>query len=122
LKPRTLHFPKIQNDTSDVYMLGWGTLTTDAHYHLSFLGLTSSTWNRTGYLDQKMEALINALGVETDAAKRDAMIREASVRLRDGYATIPLHTQFLTWATRKNVTVPITADNLPSFRYARFSK
>jgi hypothetical protein len=44
------------------------------------------------------------------------------VRLRDGYAYIPLHTQFLTWATRKGVTVPITADNLPSFRYARFVK
>lgn len=122
LKPRTLHFPKIQNDTSDFYMLGWGTLTTDAHYHLSFLGLTSSTWNRTGYLDQRMEELINAIGVETDIAKRDAMIREASVRLRDGYATIPLHTQFLTWATRKGVHIPITADNLPSFRYARVAK
>ena len=122
LKPRTLHFPKIQNDTSDFYMLGWGTLTTDAYYHLSFMVLTSSTWNRTGYLDQKMEDLVNALGVETDIAKRDAMIREASVRSRDGYATIPLHTQFLTWATRKNVTVPITADNLPAFRYARFAK
>jgi peptide/nickel transport system substrate-binding protein len=69
-----------------------------------------------------MEDLINAIAVETDVAKRDAMIREASIRSRDGYATIPLHTQFLTWATRKNVTVPITADNLPAFRYARIAK
>ncbi len=122
LKPRTLHFPKIQNDQSDFYMLGWGTITTDAHYHLSFLGLTTSAWNRTGYHNAKMEGLINALAVETDLAKRDAMIREASVLLRDGSATIPLHTQYLTWATRKGVTVPITADNLPSFRYARMAK
>ncbi len=50
------------------------------------------------------------------------MIREASVILRDAHATIPLHTQYLTWATRKSVNVPITADNLPSFRYARFVK
>jgi peptide/nickel transport system substrate-binding protein len=121
LKPRTLHFPKIQNDQSDFYLLGWGTLTTDAHYHLAFLGLPS-TWNRTGFRDQKMEDLINALGVETDVIKRDVMIREASVILRDAYATIPLHTQYLTWATRKGVNVPITADNLPSFRYARFVK
>jgi len=122
LKPRTLHFPKLQNNQTDFYMLGWGTITTDAHYHLSFLGLPTSAWNRTGYRDQKMEDLINALAVETDVAKRDAMIREASVRLRDSYATIPLHTQFLTWVTRKGVTVPITADNLPSFRYARVAK
>jgi peptide/nickel transport system substrate-binding protein len=121
LKPRTLHFPRIQNDQSDFYLLGWGTLTTDAHYHLAFLGLPS-TWNRTGFRDQKMEDLINALGVETDVIKRDVMIREASVILRDAYATIPLHTQYLTWATRKGVNVPITADNLPSFRYARFVK
>lgn len=120
LKPRTLHFPKLQNNETDFYMLGWGTITTDAHYHLSFLGLPTSPWNRTGYRDPKMEALIDDLAVETDIAKRDAMIREASVRLRDGYAVIPLHTQFLTWATRKAVTLPITADNLPSFRYARF--
>lgn len=122
LKPRTLHFPKIQNNQTDFYMLGWGTITTDAHYHLSFLGLPTSPWNRTGYRDPKMEGLIDALAVETDIARRDAMIREASILLRDGFAAIPLHTQFLTWATRKGVTVPITADNLPSFRYARFAQ
>jgi peptide/nickel transport system substrate-binding protein len=121
LKPRTLHFPKIQNNQTDFYILGWGAATMDAHYHLSFLSLPDSIWNRTGYVDQRLFDLINAMVTETDIAKRDAMIKEAATRLRDAAVYIPLHHQLLTWATRKGVDVPISADNQPQFAFARFA-
>ena len=51
------------------------------------------------------------LEVETDKAKRDAMIREATKIYVDDYAYVPLHQQALVWATRKNVDLVQPADN-----------
>ncbi|TAL00230.1 MAG: ABC transporter substrate-binding protein, partial [Rhodospirillaceae bacterium] len=120
LKPRTLHFPKIQNNETDFYMLGWLPDTYDAHNTFTFLAMPQSIWNRTGYVDQHMFDLIGAMATETDAAKRDADIAEASRLLRDSYSYIPLHHQMLAWATRKGVEIPITPSNLPHFHDARF--
>jgi len=121
LKPRSLHFPKIQNNKTDFYMLGWLPDTYDAHNSLLFLASPHSIWNRTGFTDQRMFELIDAMAMETDVAKRDAEIAEASRLLRDGYSYIPLHHQMLAWVTRKGVQVPITPSNKPHFRYARFA-
>ena len=118
-KPRTLHFPKIQNDETDFYMLGWMPDTYDAHNSLSFLAMPKSIWNRTGLKDQELFDLIDAIAAETDTARRDGMIAEASRRLRDAYAYIPLHHQMSVWTTRADVMIPITPSNLPHFRDAR---
>ena len=120
LKPRTLHLPKVQNKQSDFYMLGWGTDTTDAHNHLNFLALPTSVWNGTDYTDQMLFDLINGMATEIDKAKRDAMIKNASTRLRDAYSYVPLYHPLLAWATRPGVTVPIAFLNMPRFSYARF--
>lgn len=122
LKPRTLHLPKVQYKKTDFYMLGWGTDTTDAHNHLSFLALPDSIWNGTEYVDQHLFDLINGMASEIDPVKRDAMIKDASLRLRDAFSYIPLHHPLLAWATRKGVSVPIALDNGPHFSYARFGK
>ena len=63
---------------------------------------------------------VMSMAVEIDKPKRDAMIKEASTRLRDAYTYVPLYHPILAWATRKGVKVPITLDNLPHFAYARF--
>ena len=120
LKPRTLHFPKVQTKQTDFYMYGWGTDTTDAHNHLYFLAAPESVSNATQYTDKTLFDLINAMAVEIDPAKRDLLIKDASTRLRDAYSYIPLYHPEIAWATRKGVTVPITLDNLPHFAYARF--
>jgi peptide/nickel transport system substrate-binding protein len=120
LKPRTIDFPKIQNGDTDFYMYGWLPDTYDAHNTFVFLATPQSIFNRTGFADQHAQNLIAAMATETDPAKRDAEIAEAGVLLRDSYSYIPLHHQMLAWVTRKNVTIPITASNLPQFRDARF--
>jgi peptide/nickel transport system substrate-binding protein len=121
LKPRTIHFPKVMGRKSDFYLLGWGSDTMDAHNHLSFLALPESAWNATGYVDKPLFDLINGMAVEIDAAKRDAMIKETSLRLREAHSYVPLHHPLLTWVTRKGLSVPITAENLPHFAFARFT-
>jgi peptide/nickel transport system substrate-binding protein len=121
LKPRTLHFPKIQNAKTDFYMLGWLPDTYDAHNSLVMLATPASPWNRTGFADAHMLELIKDIGTEIDTAKRDAEIATASRLLRDGYSYIPLHHQMLAWVLRKGVELPITGSNKPHFRYAKMS-
>lgn len=121
-KPRTILFPKIQNKQSDFYLFGWGTDTTDAHNHLYFLASPNSVWNATGYNDPKLTADIDRIAVEIDTAKRDALIKDVSQRLRDAASYVPLQHPIIVWATKKGVDVPITLDNLPHFAYARFAK
>lgn len=122
LKPRTLHFPKVQTKQTDFYLYGWGTDTTDAHNHLSFLALPTSVSNATEYNDPKLFDLINGMATEIDKTKRDAMIKEASLRLRDAYSYVPLYHPMLAWATRKGLTLPVAPDSFPRFSYARFGQ
>jgi peptide/nickel transport system substrate-binding protein len=121
LKPRTLHFPKVQTKQTDFYMYGWGTDTTDAHNHLYFLAAPDSVSNATEYKDDKLFALIDNIAVEVDTAMRDAMLKEAQVILRDAYSYVPLHHPLTVWAAKKGVNIPIAPDNLPHFSYARFA-
>lgn len=122
LKPRTLHFPKVQNKQTDFYLYGWGTDTTDAHNHLHFLASSTSVSNATEYKDQQLFDLINAMATEVDVPKRDAMIKEAQVILKDAYSYVPLYHPMLAWATRKGINLPIAPDSFPRFSYARFEK
>jgi len=117
-KPRTLHFPKLQNNQTDFYMLGWGSATMDAHYHLSFLGLPNA-WNRTGYVNGRLTSLISAMAAETNLMRRNTMIAEASGIIRNAHVYIPLHHQMLAWTMRSYLDLPIQADNQPQFRLAR---
>ncbi len=118
-KSKTLHFPKIQNDQTDLYLLGWGSSTMDSHYHLDFLAMPNRAWNRTGLNDQVLFDLIDGMAVETDLAKRDAMINDAWMRLKDSQVYIPLHHQRLAWTMKEFLVLPIQPDNQPQFRLAR---
>ncbi len=120
-KSKTLHFPKIQNNETDFYLLGWGSGTMDSHYHLDFLAMPDRVWNRTGLNDPELFAMINAIATETDLPKRDAMIDEAWLRLKADEVYIPLHHQGLAWAMKNRLSLPIQPDNQPQFRLARIA-
>ncbi len=118
-KSKTLHFPKIQNDTTDFYLLGWGSGTMDSHYHLDFLAMPNRAWNRTGLNDPVLFDLIDGMAVETDLNKRDRMINDAWMRLKESQVYIPLHHQRLAWTMKESLSLPIQPDNQPQFRLAR---
>ena len=118
-KTKTLHFPKIQNDQTDFYLLGWGSGTMDRHYHLDFLAMPDRAWNRTGFNDPDLVALIDGIAVETDLTKRDQMINDAWLRLKAAQVYIPLHHQGLAWTMKDTLDLPIQPDNQPQFRLAR---
>lgn len=105
------------------YMLGWSPATSDAHNALfNLLGTRDGTrgvFNNGGFSHPRMDELTQLIAVETDAAKRQAMISEAAELAREQVAYIPLHQQQIVWAVRQGVEVVQTAHNDFALRYVR---
>ena len=115
---------KVQNFDTSAYMLGWGVATFDALYMLQALARTRTTgadgsFNFSRVSDPKLDQLIDAIKTEMDQKKRDALIREALVTVRDQHYFVPLHYQLRPWAMKKNVTTVYRANDAPESRFAR---
>jgi peptide/nickel transport system substrate-binding protein len=113
---------KVQNFDSSIYLLGWGVATYDAQYSLQSLVRTRTTgadgnFNFSKVSDATLDRLIDSMKTETDVAKRNAMIREALLRTRDEFLTIPLHHQMRPWAMKAGVTTTHRSDDRPEVRY-----
>jgi len=119
------YFNKIlaPNYDSDFYMLGWTPATYDAHNVLLTLLDTRDgkrgEVNVGGYSNPALDELTEKIGVETDPAKRDAMIHQSILIVQKDVATAPLHQQVIVWAAKKNVEVAQPADNFFPYRYIR---
>ncbi len=115
---------KVQNFDTSAYMLGWGVATFDALYMLQALARTRTTgadgsFNFSRVSDAKLDQLIDAMKVEMDPKKRDALIREALTMVRDQHYFVPLHYQLRPWAMKKNVSTLYRANDAPESRFAR---
>ena len=114
---RLKYFAEISNPDyhTSFYMLGWTPSTYDALNALfNLAGTRNGTrgiFNDGGYSNPKLDTLMDQIAVETDRAKRDAEILEASQMLKDDAAFMPLHQQVVVWASRKNVDLVQQADN-----------
>jgi peptide/nickel transport system substrate-binding protein len=113
---RAQWFAKILPRKTSFYMLGWTPATYDAHNALASLMATpkgaEGTFNLGGYSNPKFDDLVHKIQVETDQAKRQAMINEASIIHRDEVGHIPLHQQALAWGIKDNVDLVQLADNV----------
>ncbi|WP_374634865.1 ABC transporter substrate-binding protein [Ferrovibrio sp.] len=129
---RGKYFAKILRTSSDVekspntdfYMLGWSPAATyDTHNVFEALIQTPSNttkkglFNAGGYSNKKVDELADAMERETDVAKRNAMISEATKLYVEDYAYIPLHQQFVVWAAKEGVNLVQLADNNFPLRY-----
>jgi peptide/nickel transport system substrate-binding protein len=119
------YFNKIlaPNYDSDFYMLGWTPATYDAHNVLYTLLHTRDgkrgEVNVGGYSNPTLDDLTDKIGVETDAAKRDAMIHQTIEIMQKDLPTVPLHQQVIVWAAKKNVDMAQPADNFFPYRYVQ---
>jgi peptide/nickel transport system substrate-binding protein len=116
--PKAQHFPKIQNRTSDFYMLGWGVPTLDSHYVFSYLLASEGPWNATGYNNARVDEITSAITTETDLDKRTAMIDEAWTLIGAEMPYVPLHHQVIAWAMSDKFDIPIGADDRMRPNYA----
>ncbi|MCD0504559.1 ABC transporter substrate-binding protein [Bordetella petrii] len=109
------------NQTS-MYMLGWTPSSTDAHNVLLNLAAcrdsktAAGQFNLGGYCNPKVDELTNKIGVETDQAKRNAMIKEAFDIVRKDYGYLPLHQQPMSWGVKDGIDVVQRADDVLDLR------
>ena len=64
-----------------------------------------------------VDRLTDAMKSETDVAKRNGMIREALLRIKDEVLLIPIHHQMRPWAMKAGVTTVHRSDDRPEARY-----
>ncbi len=126
-QPKSKYFAKVlaQNgyDTS-FFMLGWTPSTFDAHNVIASLMACRGgedkigAFNLGGYCNPRINELAEAIKSETDVAKRQAMIDEATKIHKDEYGHIPLHQQPLSWGVSEKVEVNQRPDNVFDLRDA----
>lgn len=131
---RGKYFAQILRTASDIekspqiafYMLGWSPgATYDVHNVFEALIQTPSAktkkglFNAGGYSNAKFDELADKVEQETDKAKRDAMIKEATKIYLDDYAYIPLHQQVVIWAAKDNVDLVQLSDNYFPLRFVK---
>jgi peptide/nickel transport system substrate-binding protein len=106
---------------TDFFLLGWTPATYDAHNVLYSLvgsrGDGRGELNVEGYGNPTMDALIGRIGVETDQAKRGALIDDAAKMLQHDLPLIPLHQQVIVWAAKQNIELAQPADDSFPYRY-----
>ncbi|WP_341894601.1 ABC transporter substrate-binding protein [Ferrovibrio terrae] len=131
---RAKYFAQILRTASDIekspqisfYMLGWSPgATYDVHNVFESLIQTPSKasgkglFNAGGYSNKAFDALADKIEQETDKAKRDAMIKEATKIYLDDFAYIPLHQQVVVWAAKDNVDLVQLSDNYFPLRFVK---
>ncbi len=119
-QPKALYFAKVLApggyDTS-FYLLGWTPGSFDSWNVLHNLhGCRNEAgdggpFNLGGYCNPKVDDLANQILVETDADKRNQLIKQAYELTTGDVAYVPLHQQSLAWGVRKGVSVVQRADN-----------
>lgn len=131
---RSKYFAKILRTSSDMekspntsfYMLGWSPgATYDVHNVFEALIQTPNQktgkglFNAGGYSNKKVDDLADAMERESDKAKRDAMIKEATKLYLDDFAYIPLHQQVVVWAAKDSVDLVQLSDNYFPLRFVK---
>jgi peptide/nickel transport system substrate-binding protein len=112
------------NYQTSFYLLGWAPGTYDAQDMLFNVvatrdGQGRGDYNLGNYSNPKLDALIDRLESESDAKRREALLHEALLVIKDDVVTIPLHQQVLIWAARDTVDLVQPPDNDFPLRYVR---
>mgnify|MGYP001788419737 CR=1 FL=1 len=113
---------KFQNFDSSLYLLGWGVATYDAQYMIQSLVRTRTSgadgnFNFSRISDPTVDRLTDAMKSEVDVAKRNAMIKEALLRIKDEVLVIPIHHQMRPWAMKAGVSTVHRSDDRPEARF-----
>ena len=115
-QPRSLWFPRMEKFDTSLYLLGWGGAITDAETTFTPVfrfpapnGVGLYNWGRVK--NDKFEALAVASGKETDAKKREALVKAALREYQSQTHLIPLHRQMVPWAVRAGLQAVHRPDN-----------
>ena len=123
---RAKFFEKVLARNTSMAMLGWQPLSYDAHSTLQDVMNTPEgkvgTYNVGNYANGKVDELTAKVEVETDPAKRQALISEAFTIHKADVGHIPLHQAGLAWGVRKGVTVPLRSDDSLELKWVKVAE
>ena len=122
-QPKAQYFAKVLKPggyNTSFFLLGWTPSSMDAHNVMhDIMGCredpkdpTRGEANLGNYCNKEFDALTDKVLVETDAAKRNQLIKQAfEIGIKD-YGYIPVHQQAVAWGVSKKVKIALRADNL----------
>ncbi|MGL5114491.1 MAG: ABC transporter substrate-binding protein [Beijerinckiaceae bacterium] len=121
---RSSYFAMVDKGEADVYMLGWATLPPmDGYSVLSALMHTKAGAmggnNPNGLSDPRLDRITQQVAVELDEPKRLSLMQEAFRISREETYFLPLHQQPVSWAMKRNIEVPVFADEYVRLWYAK---
>jgi peptide/nickel transport system substrate-binding protein len=118
-------FPKLTQATSSFFEFGW-TPTTDPWASLNAIvhsfGDGSGMFNGGRYVNARLDAIVDAIRVEPDLAKRRALTRDALAIIHADLPLIPLYRRTLAWAMRQDVDVAIWPNDILDLRFVRIAR
>jgi peptide/nickel transport system substrate-binding protein len=114
--PMAQYFSKVLTYNTEFYLLGWTPSSFDSYNVLYNLVDTRNDsgqgkFNLGGYSNPEIDAITRQILSETDAAKRNGLIRDAYRILHDDAGYIPLHQQALAWGKKDSIDLVQRADN-----------
>jgi peptide/nickel transport system substrate-binding protein len=123
IETKSLYLPRAFKREVSAFLLGWQPASNDSHNTLWALlntpaGDGQGRFNIGSYSNPRVDELTRQIGVEIDAAKRQALVREAWKTVAEDLPVLPLHNQFLAWGVRRNVELVQHPDNGNPLRYA----
>ncbi len=119
--PKAQYWPEFDKCAADMLMIGWHSDTEDSANFTEFLTMTRNEetgkgqYNCGHYSNAEVDKLIEQSNVETDPAKRAAMLKKVETTLYNDAAFVPLHWQNLAWGAKSNVDIApiVNAMNFP---------
>jgi peptide/nickel transport system substrate-binding protein len=121
--PAALFFPKLTQATSGFFEFGWSP-TTDAWTMLSSIvrsydGSGAGQFNGGRYSNPKLDALIDAIRVEPDPARRRQLVGDALGLMSDDLPLLPLYRRKLNWVMRPNIDAAPWPNDILELRFVR---
>jgi peptide/nickel transport system substrate-binding protein len=116
-QPMASFAPRLDERDLSFFLVGIGGGSRDPQTSLTLVAHSENAasgdgrFNAGRFADAELDRLIDGIKTEMDSTRRDAMIRQALIRVRDGVYVIPLHRQMLAWAMRSHVDVVHTPYN-----------
>ncbi|WP_208999097.1 ABC transporter substrate-binding protein [Roseibium sediminis] len=117
------YWQELREGNFDMYLLGWSPGTFDAEHPIRFLVHTQNdekklgSWNFGGYSNARVDELLPQIQREIDPAKRQAMLDEVALILKDDTVYVPLHIQPLLWGSQGNIDLVQRADDFVMLRW-----
>jgi peptide/nickel transport system substrate-binding protein len=121
--PSALFFPKLTQATTSFFEFGW-IPTTDPWSMLnsivrSYDGTGAGQFNGGRYSNPKLDALIDAIRVEPDLARRRQLTGDALRLMAEDLPLLPLYRRKINWVMRPNIHVTPWPNDILELRFVR---